>query len=107
MSPRLRPLLSLLCLEQVVDQTYDNLGITVIAVEMYSRSLQKERVVLNPNHLTIPSVFEYRVHVYVIAEDKKQADLMQGLFSSTHVHRVHLLFLLFFLNTHTHSFAHL
>ena len=68
---------------QIVDQAYAMLGITVIAVEMYSRALMKERVSLNPRHLTIPNVAEFRVHLYVIAEDKREADLLQGLFSST------------------------
>ncbi len=49
-------------------------GLVMIAIELYSPTLHKVRVLLNPVGLRIPDTTAYRVYAYVIAEDRKDAE---------------------------------
>ena len=62
---------------------YTRLGLVVFALELYSSTLGRVRVVLNPSTFTLPSATTYRVHFFVIATDSEDADKLATLFKRT------------------------
>jgi hypothetical protein len=53
---------------------YEEAGVCLFALEMYSLGSKDSRVVLNPANLVIPSRNKFVLHGFVIAEDKREAD---------------------------------
>ena len=59
---------------QAVNLVYSLYGLMMFALELYSPTLDRVRVVLNPRNFSIPDTSYYRVYAYVIAEDRRDAE---------------------------------
>ena len=53
---------------------YQLYGVVMLALEMYSPTLDRSRVVLHPSGLKLPDTTRYRVYAYVLARTPLHAE---------------------------------